>query len=242
MNLGTGDKKKVWALCALGAVAAYFLYTNVIASPDGGPAPRAAARQTTDEPVIPRAASVPAGSGAPARAPVSSRSRGDEFHPVLHSKRAEDRVDPMTIDPTLRLDLLAKLQNEEAAGGSRNLFQFGAQPPPKVELPKGPEPKIVPSRFVGPRLPGQQNESSRDAAAPLPPLPITFKYYGYTTARANGKKTAFFLDGDEILVAAEGDTVKRRYRVVRIGVNSVVMEDMESKRQQPLALAEEAGG
>ena len=50
---------------------------------------------------------------------------------------------------------------------------------------------------------------------------------------------AFFLDGDEISVAAEGDTVKKRYRVVRIGVNSVLMEDMESKRQQSLPLTEE---
>ena len=73
-------------------------------------------------------------------------------------------------------------------------------------------------------------------------MPITLKYYGYSTARANGKKQAFFLDGDDILVAGEGDTVKRRYRVVRIGVNSVVMEDVDSKRQQPVALAEEAGG
>ena len=147
----------------------------------------------------------------------------------------------MTIDPTLRLDLLAKLQNEDPASGGRNLFQFGQPPPPKAELPKGPEPKVVPSTFVGPRQPGVQNESAREAPTPPPP-PITFKYYGYSTARANGKRTAFFLDGDEILVAGEGDTVKRRYRVVRIGVSSVIMEDVESKRQQPLALAEEAGG
>ena len=121
---------------------------------------------------------------------------------------------------------------------SRNLFTFGVPPPPKVELPKGAEPKIVPTTFVGPRqLPVVQNESAREAPAPPPP-PITFKYYGYSTARANGKKTAFFLDGDEILVAGEGETVKRRYRVVRIGVSSVMMEDVESKRQQPLA----AGG
>jgi hypothetical protein len=41
-------------------------------------------------------------------------------------------------------------------------------------------------------------------------------------------------------MAKEGETVKRRYRVVRIGVNSVVMEDTENKHQQTLPLAEEA--
>ena len=46
----------------------------------------------------------------------------------------------------------------------------------------------------------------------------------------------------EISVAAEGDTVKKRYRVVRIGVNSVLMEDTESKRQQSLPLTEDLPG
>jgi hypothetical protein len=246
MTLGTGNKGKVALLCVLGAAAAYLFYTNVLSGPESSPAPAPrAARETAAEPLIPPAADSPGGTGAPARAPSSgrtpARASSDEFHPVLHSKRAEDRVDPMSIDPTLRLDLLAKLQNEEPAGGSRNLFQFGQQPAPKAELPKGPEPKIVPSAFVGPRQAAPKTDAAKAAADP-PPVPITFRYYGYSTARADGRKTAFFLDGDDILVASEGDTVKRRYRVVRIGVNSVIMEDVESKRQQPLPLAEEAGG
>jgi hypothetical protein len=53
---------------------------------------------------------------------------------------------------------------------------------------------------------------------------------------------AFFLDGDDILIAFEGETLKRRYRVVRIGATSVLMEDVELKHQQPVPLAEEAGG
>jgi endonuclease YncB( thermonuclease family) len=80
------------------------------------------------------------------------------------------------------------------------------------------------------------------AAGPPPPPPIALKYYGFSTARNNGRKVAFFLDGDEISVAGEGETVKKRYRVVRIGVNSVLMEDTESKRQQSLPLTEEQPG
>jgi hypothetical protein len=74
-----------------------------------------------------------------------------------------------------------------------------------------------------------------------PPPPITLKYYGFSSPPGAGTKTAFFLDGEDILVAKEGETVKRRYRVVRIGVTSVVMEDTDSKRQQTIPLAEEAG-
>ena len=61
MTLGAGDKKKVAILCGLGAVAAYFLYTNVLSGPASGPAaaPRAA-RETPAEPLIPPA-DAPAG-------------------------------------------------------------------------------------------------------------------------------------------------------------------------------------
>src|ERR1035438_7911270 len=76
----------------------------------------------------------------------------------------------------------------------------------------------------------------------VPPPPIPLKYYGFCTERTNGKKTAYFLDNDEIIQATEGTTLKGRYRVVRIGLNVVVMEDTQSKRQQNLPLEPEMAG
>ena len=230
MKLGTENRKKVGFLAALALVAGYLLYSNVFSQPDrGGPPPA---------PQEPARASAPAPLPEAPRAPDSnrgaSRGRNEEFHPVLHSKRPEDRIDPLTIDPTLRLDLLAKVQEVERAGGSRNLFQYGP-PPVKAEALKGPEPKII----LQPVVPVTD---AAKAAGPPPPPPIALKYYGFSTARNNGRKVAFFLDGDEISVAGEGETVKKRYRVVRIGVNSVLMEDTESKRQQSLPLTEEQPG
>jgi hypothetical protein len=227
MKLGTENRKKVGFLAALALVAGYLLYSNVFSQPDrGGPPPA---------PQEPARASAPALLPEAQRAPDSnrgaSRGRNEEFHPVLHSKRPEDRIDPMTIDPILRLDLLAKVQGVEPAGGSRNLFQYGP-PPVKAEALKGPEPKVIPQPVV-------PATDVAKAAGPPPPPPIALKYYGFSTARNNGRKVAFFLDGDEISVAGEGETVKKRYRVVRIGVNSVLMEDTESKRQQSLPLTEE---
>jgi hypothetical protein len=106
---------------------------------------------------------------------------------------------------------------------------------------KGPEP-IVARPFVGPRTPPPPTPPPPPPPKPTPP-PIPLKFYGISTARNNGKKTAYFLDTDqEILMAAEGETVKRRYRVVRINANSVVMEDTEFKEQQTLQLVEEAQG
>ena len=50
------------------------------------------------------------------------------------------------------------------------------------------------------------------------------------------------MDGDEILIATEGITFKGRYRLVRIGVNSAVVEDIQYKHEQTLPLAEDAQG
>jgi hypothetical protein len=245
VKLGAENRTKVAFLALLALVAGYLLYTNVFSQPGaGGPPP-------AQEPVRASAPALPGPEGnagqqtartEAGRSPGSNRSasgaRNEEFHPVLHSKRPEDRIDPMTIDPILRLDLLAKVQGVELAGGSRNLFQFST-PPVKVEALKGPEPKVIPK----PALPVvQAGDDPAKPAGPPPPPPINLKYYGFSTARNNGRKTAFFLDGDEISVAGEGETVKKRYRVVRIGVNSVLMEDTESKRQQSLPLTEEQPG
>ena len=59
------------------------------------------------------------------------------------------------------------------------------------------------------------------------------------SARA-GLKRAFFLEGEDVYVANEGDIVKKRYKVVRVNLNSVVMEDTEYKQQQTLPLTEQS--
>jgi len=176
----------------------------------------------------------------PRRIVSPSRSRNDEFHPSLRSKRKEDQIDPRTVDPTLRLDLLAKVQAVKLDGGQRNLFQFG-KAEAVVEM-KGPEPKIEPKRLA--MGPPEAPPPPPPPGPPPPPVspPITFKYYGVATKRIDNKKTAFFLDGEDIILATEGMTVKKRWRVVRINADSIVLEDVELKREQTLKISEDAGG
>ena len=146
------------------------------------------------------------------------------------------------MDPTLRLDLLAKVQDVKLDGGQRNLFQFG-----KAEAggrAKGPEPKIVPKAKGSD---GAAREAPPPPPPPGPPVippppPITPKYYGLATKQIDGSKTAFFLDGEDIILATEGMTVKKRYKIVRINSESVVIEDTDVKREQTLKIAEDAGG
>ena len=225
----TRDQKSKIALGVFGSLALYMVYTNLFSGPDVPPqaaasrvtAPASPSPAYTEQTVAKRAAAV-------------NRGRGDEFHPVWRSKRAEDRIDPMKIDPTLMTDLLAKVEAVEPSGGSRNLFAFSTPPPKVAELPKGPEPRIMgPLKAPDPAPPAPP-------AAEAPPAPVTFKFYGFSTVRQNGHKSAYFLDGEDILIAAEGETLKRRYKLVRISATSVLLEDTESKRQQSLPLTQEA--
>jgi len=67
------------------------------------------------------------------------------------------------------------------------------------------------------------------------------KFYGFVHQVKGGTKKAFFLEGDEILIAAEGDIIKQRYKVVRIDANSVVVEDTQLQHLQTLRLEEQVG-
>jgi hypothetical protein len=239
MKLGADRKKlEMYFLGVLVLGGGYLFYSNVLSGPSNPEPGRPSQSAARPGPAPAFAAPVSGPQGTPRRPAASSRS-SEEFRPSLKPKRPEDRVDPMSIDPTLRLDLLAKVQAVNIEGGRRNLFAAGAAPlPPEPLVPvKGAGRRDRQAAVIGPEpLPGPP-------PAPLAPQapPITLKYYGYSSAHDN-RKRAFFLDGDDILVAAEGETVKKRYRVVRIGINSVVMEDTQFKHEQTLPLQEEAAG
>ena len=230
MKVGT-ERKKVVFLGVLAVVAAYLLYTNLFSTPSS------AARTRVSLQPVPEAMPVPGVTTPAARStPGTAKSRRttSEFRPSFKTKD----LDVNTIDPKLRLDLLAKVQAVEMGAAQRNLFQFGAAtaPPSAVRDPG----KIVPLTPV--QIAQRQAQLNPGPPQPPPPPPITLKYYGYAAQRADGRKRAFFLDGDDIFVAAEGEMIKRRYKVVRIGVSSVEVEDTQFNHTQPLPLAEEAPG
>jgi hypothetical protein len=192
--------------------------------PDGKPMPPASA-------VSPKSPDI-------AQAPRIGRgqSRGSqEFRPSLKPKRPEDRVDPLKVDPTLRLDLLAKVQGIKLEGASRSLFDFSQAPPPKT-----PDVKVLP-KDAKPDPAAVASTAAAKPAEPVkpPPPPIPLKFYGFINPAKQGIKRAFFIDGEEIFVATEGEIIKKRYKVVRIGINSAVVEDMQSQHQQTIPLEEQ---
>jgi hypothetical protein len=236
------ERKKVVILGALVLVGGYFFYSNVISDSDAPPrssAPGpAAARNQAVRDVLDTPGAASAVRAAAARSASRSKT-SEEFHPSM-KRKPEDAIDPMAIDPTLRLDLLAKVQNGQLETAGRNPFQFGQPPAPPVP----PAPKVDPRKLLEAKKeePKAAGPSKPSGPAPPPPLNLAWKYYGYTSPRGSSQKRAFFLDGEDIFTANEGEVVKKKYRVVRIGVNSVVMEDIDTKSRQTLPLAEEAVG
>ena len=219
---------------ALLLLAGYSVYTNLLSGPD---VPASSARANVGTPTPPPSLPEPAPLPKSARAPAAARGLSGEWKPAVLPKRPEDRPDVAKIDPTLQWWRFQKVQEVPPAGGSRNLFQFGTAPPPKpVELAGKTEPRVfIPYGPKSPQPPPPQ-------PPPPPPPPITLKFYGWSTTTAAGKRMGYFLDGEEILLAGEGDTLKRRYKIVRIGPNAALIEDIDAKHQQSVPLTEEGQG
>jgi hypothetical protein len=158
-----------------------------------------------------------------------------DFKPTL---KLPDGADVSRIDPALKLDLLAQLQKLPLEGGERSLFEFGAPPKPKT-----PTPTVAPVKPTPPP-PETPPASATPAKLVVPPIPL--KFYGYVTDSRGDSigaaKRAFFLDGEDIVVAGENDVIRNRFKVIRIGVNSAVVEDTTNKNQQTLPLVEELPG
>ncbi len=236
MNMKLGaEPKKVMILGGLLVVAVIVFYTNVI---DGG-----SGEVSSIQP--PRPAGNSAGVARPATTPGTTTTkktasrRSVEFRPTL-KRSPQERADPASTDPTLRLDLLQKLQTVRFNGSGRNLFEFGSAPPTPQEIAaaRTPVPKIIP------QAPPPSQTSAPPSASPAKPKapPIPLKFYGYISTPKGTARRGFFLDGENIVVASEGETIKSRYRVVRIGLNNVEMEDTQFSQRQTLRLETPPGG
>lgn len=237
------ERKKVIALAALIVIAviAYFWSSSDSPSTSSSTATPAVSKQLPGTSVVmspggPRVTRQArgAGRGSTQTGPGQRGGSLQEFRPTLKPK---DPIDPSKVNPTLSLDLLAKVKKVSIEGGGRSLFDFSVAPAAKAAEIAKVKP-IIPGQtqvaFVGPVKPPPP---APPAPAPPPP-PIPLKFYGFNTLK-QGSKRAFFLEGDDIFVAGEGDLIKNRYKVVRIGVNSAVVEDTTNKHEQTLPLEAE---
>ncbi len=132
------------------------------------------------------------------------------------------------LDPTLHMDAMLATESLVYRGSGRNIFAAGAEPAAVKTI-----------AVVQPKFPARPNLTPVSQAlvnpGPPPPPPIALKFFGTATA-ANGTRRAFLLNGDDVFLASPGDVVQRKYRVVSIALNSILVEDLPNNNKQTLPL------
>ncbi len=244
-QLGAEPKK----LAILGGLAVVLIVVYFInRTPDvpqqaASVTPAAARNPVPLESLGARARTVQSAAGLTPQAPqTGSTRRGQaaiqDFKPTL---KLPDGVDVSRIDPALKLNLLAQLQSLPLEGGERSLFEFGARAQTQDANAHGGAREAHHAAGATPETAGVPATPPKPV---IPPIPL--KFYGYVSeSRAvapGAAKRAFFLDGEDIVVAGENDMIRNRFKIIRIGVNSAVVEDTTNKNQQTLPLVEELPG
>lgn len=162
-----------------------------------------------------------------------------EFKPSLKID-PDNPIDPAQTDPTIRFVALNKVQEVGMAGGGRSVFDFGAMTASGEELKPGAV-NIKPVKVIP--VYGPEKPPPLPPPPPTPPPPaIPLKFYGFVhTARGIDQRRAFFMENEDIYIASEGDLIKKRYKLVKIGINSAILEDtMVKNNRQTIKLTEEA--
>ena len=133
-------------------------------------------------------------------------------------------ADNGTIDPEslkVRLEAL-KEPRPQPGEAERNPFRFYAKPLPPP--PVNPNPQVFrPPEPTGPPPP-----------PPIPPIPL--KFIAIVEGRGVGKVAAFS-DCKRTFYGREGDIVDGRYRLVKIGLESVTMTHLDGQGQQVIRLS-----
>jgi hypothetical protein len=147
----------------------------------------------------------------PAGAP-EARARGDEPLP----------------SPVPRIDLARlSVERPEGTAGRRDLFQFGsARGADAAAVPEAQEPAPTPPPA----------ETAYVPTPPPGPPPLQLRYLGSVESRGGVKVAVLMTDRKEVLTAQAGELVANRYRIARIGLESVDLEDVGSGQSRRIPL------
>ena len=150
---------------------------------------------------------LPGKSAAPAPAPSNTRVAA-----------RPGAASPATADLNVRLDALTQPRPADG-GGHRNPFRFYTPPPPPPSAAAERPPPLPMPQPDGPPVP---------AGPPAPP-PIPLKYIGLIEGVPGQGKVAAFSDCRTTMRGREGEIIVGQYRLVRIGVESVVLEYVDGR-------------
>jgi hypothetical protein len=126
----------------------------------------------------------------------------------------------------LRLERLHEAR-EELPEPSRDPFRFkpAAPPPPPPRSAAPPPPTTRSPEFTAPPVP----------AGPPPPPPIQIKFFGLSVI--GGQRVASFRDAlGNTFHGKEGDIIEGRYRILRVGTDSVEVAYLDGRGRQTIRL------
>lgn len=142
-------------------------------------------------------------------------------------------ADP-AVPPALGLEQMEA--ERTAPGNRRDLFRFGsAQPAPIADDEDAPEGVSRPApggRRATPAPPPPIEQPD----LPPAPAPIPLRFVGLVQAR-DGVKVAALSDGRYTFYGREGDVIEGRWRIVTIGVESLVIERIDGTGRQTIRYA-----
>lgn len=134
---------------------------------------------------------------------------GEETDPVGVLASGSSLAIPDAVLQVERLNPFARVRPGRI---QRNIFQYGRR-------------KQAPRRLV------QARPQAAVPPAPPPPPPAPVRFFGFAESSRGGQRQVFLTDGEEIYVAAQGDVVLQRYRVVRVGSESIEVEDLSGSHR-----------
>jgi hypothetical protein len=127
-----------------------------------------------------------------------------------------------------RIDL-ARLDRPrpDSGVGHRDLFDFGAEPAP-------PPSRERPVETVAPVA--VETPPPVTVATPPPLAPLNIKYIGAFESKRGLKVAVLMTDRKEVLTAQAGEVVANRYRIVRIGLESVDVQEVGTDQVRRIPL------
>jgi len=203
VKIGSENRTQVIAASALGLIALVRVGFMIWPS---GPA--------VAPPVVAPAAASPSSSTSTRASGASGRAPESKANAKLVASA------DMSLDPTLRLQLLHAVEGINYGGSGRNIFIDMPDPPPipvPIQPPADPTPQGPPP--------------------PPPPPAINLKFFGFAN-KAGEPKRIFLSENEDVFIAAEGDIVNRRYKVIHINPSSAEIQDVLYNHSQNIPLTQ----
>jgi hypothetical protein len=162
---------------------------------------------------------VPPGGPVPPGPPPNAGLTAELTNPASKPAAAapRDAAAPQALPEPIKLKALETVS--EANPGGRDPFGFGI--PPRPPAPPPPPPVVV--------RPTPTPTPTPVGPPPRPPVPVKFLGFAEDPSRP-GKLVSLSINGT-VVIAREGDVVDGKYRLLKVGLESIVMSYLDGQGQ-----------